>query len=235
MEEPSLPTVLSGLYGIKPWFVRRLRRVEDALVRRRVSPNALTLGAVLVSIAAGAVIAAGGLAHMPSIWLLVPPLVFVRLALNALDGSVARRTHASSAFGTALNEVGDRVSDAATIGATSFVAGPRLALGALVCALLASTAGVLSLSVTGRRDSRGPMGKADRAALLAAGAATGALAGSALPFTIVLWTIGAGALLTAVARIRRMRTRTAPVHGARLIELPPAPDVDEEIFDVLAR
>lgn len=194
-----------SLYAIKPAFIRRLRRVEDALVARGVSADALTLAAVVVSLAAGGAIAAGGLADRPAIWLAVPPLVLVRLALNALDGSVARRTGTARPFGAALNEAGDRASDAATIGSAGFVAGPALALAAVAAALAASLCGVLALALTGRRDNGGPMGKADRAALLALGATVGALGGSALPFTIVLWIVIAGSLATAVARLARIR------------------------------
>ncbi|MCA1833659.1 MAG: phosphatidate cytidylyltransferase [Actinomycetota bacterium] len=224
-----------GLYGVKPWFIRRLRIVENALVRRRVSPDTLTLGAVGVSVVAGLVIAAGGLLHMPLLWLAVPPLVVVRLGLNALDGSVARRTRTSRPFGVVLNEVGDRVGDAATIGATSFVAGPRLALGALGCALFASSTGVLALAITGRRDSRGPMGKADRAAAIALGAVFGALFGSAVPFGVVLWVIAMGSLVTAFLRVRALRGRPDPVSAAAFIEIPRDCEVEEEMLDVLSR
>ncbi|MEX2556908.1 MAG: hypothetical protein WEB06_14935 [Actinomycetota bacterium] len=152
-----------SLYDIKPWFLRRLRRFEDALVARRVSPDTLTFAAVGVSVAAGGFIAAGGLLDRPLLWLMVAPLVLVRLALNALDGSVARRTRSARPFGAALNEIGDRMSDAATVGATAFVAKPALALGALASCYLASSTGVLSMALIGplcsrsvRRQARSP-------------------------------------------------------------------------------
>jgi len=230
-----------SLYDIKPWFVRRLRRVEDLLVARRVSPDALTLAAVAVSVAAGIAIAIGGWLDSPALWLAVPPLVLVRLALNALDGSVARRTHTARPFGAALNELGDRVSDAATIGATAFVARPALALGALASCFLASSAGVLSHAIVGRRDSGGPMGKADRAAILAVGATAGAAAGSALPFTVVLWTIVAGGVATAAARFARIN-RTLDGRRPRrelltedVVLVPNATQIDEESLHAICR
>ncbi len=194
-----------SLYDIKPGFLRRLRRFEDALVARRVSPDSLTFAAVAVSVAAGGSIAAGGLLDRPLLWLAVAPLVLVRLALNALDGSVARRTRSARPFGAALNEIGDRASEAATIGATAFVAGPGLAFGALASCYLASSTGVLSAALTGRRDSGGPAGKADRAAALALGATAGALAGSTVPITVALIVIGIGAVATAFVRLLRIR------------------------------
>lgn len=232
-----------GLYGIKPWFVRRLRRAEDALVARRVSPDALTVAGVAASLAAGAATALGGRLELPLLWLAVPPLVVVRLALNALDGSVARRTRRARPLGTALNEAGDRVGDAATIGATGLVVSPALALGAVAGSFLASITGVLSLALTGRRDSGGPMGKADRAALLGMGAAAGALAGSALPFVVVLWAIAAGSLATAALRLARLRSelsararpRVADLLATNLVELPSESLIEEEMLDAVHR
>lgn len=228
-----------GLYGFKPWFVRRLRRVEDALVARRVSPDSLSLAAVGVSVLAGAAIAGGGLLHRPYLWLAVPPLVLARLALNALDGRVARRTRRARPFGTAVNEVGDRLSDAATVGATGFVAGPKLGLGALACTFLASLVGVLAVGLTGRRECGGPMGKADRAALLGLGAVAGFVLGSGTPFAVALWAILIGGLTTAALRLRRTHARLAAQHRyvAQVVEFPVAqPDeFDEEMCDALDR
>lgn len=204
-----------SIYRLKPRFVRRLRRVEDALVARGVSADALTAAAVAVSVATGSAIAAGGLLDLPLVWLAVPPLVLVRLALNALDGSVARRSGTARPFGAALNEAGDRLSDAATIGACAAVAPPALAAGALACAFLASLAGVTALAVAGARDSGGPMGKADRGAVLACAALAAATTGGAGPFPAALWTIAAGSLATAWLRLARLRRALgAPREGA---------------------
>jgi CDP-diacylglycerol---glycerol-3-phosphate 3-phosphatidyltransferase len=230
-----------SLYDIKPWFVRRLRRFEDVLVARRVSPDTLTFAAVGVSVAAGGFITAGGLLDRPLLWLVVAPLVLVRLALNALDGSVARRTRSARPFGAALNEIGDRVSDAATVGATAFVAKPALAFGALASCYLASSMGILSLALTGRRDSDGPVGKADRAALLSLGATAGALAGSAMPFTVVLVAIAAGAAMTTAMRLMRMR-RTLQTRGLKremlaesFVEVPCDAVPEEEMLHAVGR
>jgi CDP-diacylglycerol--glycerol-3-phosphate 3-phosphatidyltransferase len=234
-----------GLYSIKPTFVRRLRRIEDALVRRRTSPDALTLAAVGVSIAAGCAIAAGGMLRRPSIWLAVPPLVLIRLALNALDGSVARRTGRARPAGTALNEIGDRVGDAAMIGAAGFVARPELAAGAVASSFLASFTGVLALALTGNRETGGPAGKADRVAWLAAGSAAGAIAGTAVPFTIVLWAIVGGGIATTVVRMRRIgRTLAGRELGSKLrpellaetvVDVPSESVIEEEMLHAVGR
>jgi CDP-diacylglycerol--glycerol-3-phosphate 3-phosphatidyltransferase len=223
-----------SLYDVKPWFVRRLRPLEDSLVARRVTPDALTAAAVVASVLTGVAIAAGGLLDLPALWFAVPPLVLVRLSLNALDGSIARRTRCARPLGAALNEMGDRVGDAATIGATGFVVGPALASAAVASSFLASLTGVLAFALTGTRDSGGPMGKADRVSILAVGAIAGALAGSAFPFTVVVWAILAGGVATAV--VRTIRIFRAPGRGGAFREpIEPAVEIleapaDEEVM-----
>ena len=207
---------MDGLYSIKPWFGRRLRPVEDALVRRRVDADVVTVAGLAASVLAGGAIAVAGALEAPFVWLAVPPLLIGRLAANALDGSVAQRTGRARPFGTVINEVGDRLSDAAIIGGTVTVVGTGVALGALAAAFLASLVGVLALALTGRRDSGGPMGKADRVAVLAIAALAGGLAGSAVPVSAAVWVIAAGSVVTAVLRILRLRvvlaTPSAEVH-----------------------
>jgi len=228
---------MNGLYVIKPWFVRRLRRLEDVLVARRVSPDSLTVVAVVVSVLAGAAIAAGGLLDMPSLWLVVPPLVLARLALNALDGSVARRTHRARPFGAALNELGDRASDAALLGSAAFVTEPSLALGAVAASGVASISGVTAQAITGRRDCGGPLGKADRAVVFAAGALVGALLGSTVPLVVGLIAIIVGALATVVARTLRLRAALrAPAFPApQLIDIPDEDPIEEESCYAIGR
>jgi CDP-diacylglycerol--glycerol-3-phosphate 3-phosphatidyltransferase len=194
---------------MKPWFVRVLRPLEDALVRGGVSPDALTAGAVGASLLAGGAVAVAARIGQPSIWLAVPPLLLLRLALNAMDGAVARRTVEPRPFGAAVNEVGDRVCDAVTLGATAFVVGAGPALAATALAYLASLTGVLAQALTGRRDSGGPMGKADRVAVLATTAGMAALTGSHRPIEIGVWAIAVGSAATAAMRLARLRRSLA--------------------------
>lgn len=183
---------MTGLYAIKPWFVGRLRPVEDALVARRVSPDALTYAGVAAACGAAAAIVTGA-------WLLVPLLVFIRLAANALDGSVARRTGSARGFGMVLNELCDRFADTLMFASLVVVAAPIAAVGALIATLLSSFVGVLALGVTGERDYQGPMGKADRMMVVAV-ASIAALRWETA-WTIACGLIAAGAVVTGVARI----------------------------------
>ena len=63
----------------------RLARIADYLAARRVAPESVALGALLVSITAGIVLAVGGALREPRLWLLVPSLALVRLALFAVE------------------------------------------------------------------------------------------------------------------------------------------------------
>jgi CDP-diacylglycerol---glycerol-3-phosphate 3-phosphatidyltransferase len=200
-----------GLYAVKPWFVGRLKPIEDGLVRKRVSPDALTYAAFAVSLTTGAAIAAGSILNTALLWLLVPPLCLARLALNALDGSIARRTSSSRPFGKVLNEVIDRCSDAAMLGSFAFVAPPALAAWAVAAAFGTSLTGILTESLTGGRASGGPMGKADRVAVVAIASAVAAGLGSESPFAIALVVVIAGCLLTSSARVVGLRRELSDV------------------------
>jgi phosphatidylglycerophosphate synthase len=219
---------MRGLYSIKPWFVARLGRVEDRLVARRVSADVVTYMGLAAAVLAGVTIAAGGLLDAPLLWLAVPPLIVLRLACNALDGSIARRTRTARPFGVALNEICDRAADAAVIGPTAFVAGSGLGLGATAAAFAVSYTGVLSQGVADRRETGGPMGKADRMAAIA-------IASVAALFWRPVWVavdmvIVLGCIVTAVARLERIRARLQPPVDARLVDFPHQESV---VVDVL--
>ena len=203
----------NGLYGVKPWFVCRLRRIEDWMVAHDVSPNTLTWAALAASVCAGAAIALGGLAHDPRWWLLVPPLAVIRLAFNALDGSIARRTGRSSPCGAMWNELGDRAADTAMMVPVGVVTRPSLALGAVAASYLTSVTGMAGFAVDGRRLYGGPMGKADRVAVLALGAAAAAALGSAVAIELGLWTILVGCAVTVALRTRTLAARGRGNHA----------------------
>lgn len=192
-----------GLYAAKPWFTRRLARVEDALAARAVSPDAVTVAGVLASAAAGVCLAAGA-AGAPVLWLAVAPLGMLRLGANALDGALARRQDAGTGRGALVNEAGDRLADVVVFAGLAAVAGPALAGAALAAALLGSLAGVLALALTGRRDCGGPLGKSERIVVLGAAAAAAALTGSPEPLSLAAWVLLGGSLVTAALRVRRL-------------------------------
>ena len=94
----------------------------------------------------------------------MPVVLLVRMAMNAMDGMLAREFHQKSRLGGLLNEVGDVVSDVALYLPLALVAGVQsfLVVGFVVAAMIAEFAGVLGIGMGGRRYD-GPMGKSDRA------------------------------------------------------------------------
>ena len=97
---------VSSLYSIKPRFQSVLGPLADALARREVNPDALTLAAVGCAAVGGTALA---LSQAAPAWLwAVPVAATVRLTLNALDGMVATRRGVARAWGKVLNELCDR-------------------------------------------------------------------------------------------------------------------------------
>ena len=206
---------MSGLYGIKPWFVRRLGGIEDRLVAGGVSADTLSYAAVAVSALAGCTLAAGFMSH-PAWWLAVAPLALVRLALNALDGSVARRTGTARPFGKVVNEISDRLSDVFFIAPLALFVPFVFVLAALVVTSITSTCGLLGDVVGRARLTQGPMGKADRSAILALAAlVAGATNVPVGPFAVALTVVTVGGMATVFSRVRSLRRITTEARDVR--------------------
>lgn len=191
------------LYAFKPRFQALLRPWVEKLARAGVSANQVTLAAAIGSVALGALIAVLAPARWP--FLLLPLWLLLRMALNAVDGMLAREHDHKSPLGAYLNELSDVVSDAALYAPFALVAafGPYWIGLVILLALLAELAGVLGPMVGASRRYDGPMGKSDRALCF------GALAlwvggGGALPgWTVALMIIFAALLaLTVANRVR---------------------------------
>lgn len=151
------------LYSLKPRFQALLRPLVGRLADAGVTANQVTIAAAVGSIAIGALVA--WQAQHRALFLLLPLWLFVRMALNAVDGMLAREFGQKSRLGGYLNELGDLASDAALTLPFAFVApfGP-LGIGLLiVLALLAEAAGILAPMMGASRRYDGPAGKSDRA------------------------------------------------------------------------
>jgi CDP-diacylglycerol--glycerol-3-phosphate 3-phosphatidyltransferase len=100
---------------------------------------------------------------------LLPLFLLFRMALNALDGMMARQFQLQSKKGAVLNEIGDVLSDLALYY-------PLVKLFEIMdhewiwCFLLLSVinefAGLLGQALGGERRYDGPMGKSDRALVI---------------------------------------------------------------------
>jgi len=158
-----------SMYKIKPKFQQLLRPLLDWLYKRGVTANQLTVAAIVLSLGLGF-----------SLWfadgwnlgyLIVPIGLLLRMALNALDGMMARIHNMQSSLGEVLNEVGDVVSD-------MFIYIPLIAIPKvspeLVClfvgfSIINEFSGIFGKVLGNQRMYDGPMGKSDRAFVIGLG------------------------------------------------------------------
>jgi len=159
--------ISGGIYSIKPWWQARLGGIEATLLRRRVHPDQITLFGVGCAGLLGLSLAAT--AYSPWFALAVAPLAIGRLAANALDGLVARKSGLARPWGEVFNEFSDRLADAAVLMGlvlNSQVFGP-LAWMVLLLTLLNSYLGTAAKAAGGKRQFGGLLAKADRMIYLA--------------------------------------------------------------------
>jgi CDP-diacylglycerol--glycerol-3-phosphate 3-phosphatidyltransferase len=194
---------MPSIYQIKPRFQALLRPLVRGLAAAGVTANQVTLAAAVLSIAAGAVIAYW--VTEPKVWFLLPVVLFVRMALNAIDGMLAREHGQKSPLGAFLNELCDVISDAALYLPFALVLGidSVVVVVAVLLAALSEMAGVVAIQVGAERRYDGPMGKSDRA--FAFGFLAVLVAIDIVPATWLTLAIGLIALLTAWTIVNRVR------------------------------
>ena len=152
------------IYSLKSAFQNLLRPLVGMLARNGVTANQVTVAAAVLSMALGLLLV---VVENPVWFLLAPLWLFLRMALNAVDGMLAREHGQQSALGGYLNEIADVVSDAALYAPFALVAPFSAAwIGAVIfLATLTEFAGVLGVAHGNGRRYDGPMGKSDRAAV----------------------------------------------------------------------
>ena len=204
------------LYDLKPVFQARLRPLVSRLAAAGVTANQVTLLALSVSIAVGAAVLVGvGVLGVTWPFLLLPAWLPVRMAMNAIDGMLAREFAQSSPFGAYLNELADVLSDAALYLPFAFVApfGPWSVGLVVLAACISEMAGALGpLAGTTRRHD-GPMGKSDRALVFGALGLCVGLGGPLPP--VFFWTMPAIALLICCNIVNRVCRGATAAPGAR--------------------
>lgn len=189
------------IYDLKPKFQTLLKPLTGALYRSGVTANIVTVVAMLASLAFGAWMTLAPRSQWP--FLLLPVFMLLRMALNAIDGMLARQYQQQSKLGALLNEVGDVVSDAVLYAPFALLPGVRaeLVMGAVFLSLLTEFTGVLGQVIGGGRRYDGPLGKSDRAFVFGA---LGLLIGSNVP---VLPYLNAVLLIMMVLLVRTVLNR----------------------------
>ena len=155
-----------SIYNIKPQFQKLLTPILIFLHKKNVTANQITISACVLSLIIGILFWFAD--HHCLFFLVLPIGLLMRMALNALDGMMAREYDQTSTKGEILNEVGDIVSDL-------FVFFPLLKFQPesvylivvfIAFSIINEFAGVMGKVIAGKRRYEGPMGKSDRAFLL---------------------------------------------------------------------
>jgi len=188
---------MASIYQLKPAFQQLLRPLTNRLAAIGITANQVTLIALILSCLIGAVIA--WRPDKTVLLLLLPGTLFVRMALNAIDGMLAREHNMKTKVGAVLNELSDVASDTALYLPLALVPAfdLRLVVSLVILAVIVEMAGVVATQIGASRNYAGPMGKSDRAfafGLLAL------LLGLGLPggpwVTTCLWLMLIGSLFT---------------------------------------
>ena len=142
---------MPSVYDLKPGFQKLLLPLTAALYRLGITANGVTVSAMLASLAFGAWMLLATDSRLA--FLLLPVFMFVRMALNAIDGMLARQYRQQSKLGAILNEAGDVVSDAALYAPFAMLPAvqPGIILGVVFLSLLTEFVGVLGQAIGGGR------------------------------------------------------------------------------------
>lgn len=163
-----------SIYSLKPRFQNLLRPLVSRMASNGITANQVTLAAAAISLLI-ALLVAWQAQHI-WVFILIPIWMFLRMALNAIDGMLAREFGQQSKLGAYLNELCDVIADSSLYLPFALLTGvpALLVVGVVLMAAVVEYAGVLGLMVGASRRYDGPMGKSDRAAvfgLLGAGVA----------------------------------------------------------------
>lgn len=154
---------MPSIYDLKPRFQALLRPLCASLAKAGITANQVTLFACLLSLVHGLWLAFASDKSLPL--LLMPLTLFIRMALNAIDGLLAREFAMKSRLGAILNELTDVISDAALYLPFVYIPGiasPLIVL-LVVLGIIIEMTGVVAVQIGASRRYDGPVGKSDRA------------------------------------------------------------------------
>ncbi len=235
-----------SLYQLKSQFQDQLRPISNTLVQQKITANQVTVSAVLLSVGTAYMIAKPANENQ-RLWLLLPTSLFLRMALNAIDGMMAREHGQASKLGAILNEAGDIIADTALlaslmphitnrksqVSATDLSANNLSVNNSSANNLLANQPHIIHLIVLSMstellaitsdvflkiRANQGPLGKSDRAFILGV---LGAFIGSKAPLSLSQARMGQLCLLTEALLIKTCLNRLRYMASLYLMRQPP--------------
>lgn len=154
---------MASIYDIKPAFQRLLRPCVRRLAKAGITPNQVTIFTACLSIICGFFVAL--LTNHRRIFWVIPIIFLIRMALNAIDGLLAREHQMQTKLGGLLNEITDALSDAALYipFALLTTTSPYWIMVIIILALCTEITGLAAIAIGDQRRYEGPMGKSDRA------------------------------------------------------------------------
>ncbi|MFQ0991280.1 CDP-alcohol phosphatidyltransferase family protein [Gilliamella apicola] len=193
-----------SIYQLKPKFQSLLRPYANRLNNANITANQVTISACLGSIFVSFIV--GLFSSYQWIFCVIPIWMLIRMALNALDGMLAREFQQKTDLGAYLNEIGDVISDIALLLVFMLLdnVSNNLVILVVLLSFLSEYAGVLGLMVGSSRRYDGPMGKSDRAFVF--GAISLGIGIYQLPLdciNLILWMISFLLIYTVINRIRK--------------------------------
>ena len=121
-----------------------------------------------------------------------------RLACANLDGALARDAGRGTAWGSVVNEVGDRLAEIAALAGLFFVAPAWQVIAAIAAASAPSWIALAGSTAGTARIQGGPVGKTERTVVLVLAAFTGG-------WVAALALVIGGSLVTALVRLATLR------------------------------
>lgn len=149
------------IYDLKPKFQALLRPIVKRLATKGYTPNQITILALLLSLFGGVFVGLGLFSRY--FLLLIPVVMFVRMALNAIDGMLAKEHDMKTKQGAMLNELSDVLSDTLLYLPFALLINPIVVILFVVISIFTEFVGVTAQAVYNSRRYDGPMGKSDRA------------------------------------------------------------------------
>jgi CDP-diacylglycerol---glycerol-3-phosphate 3-phosphatidyltransferase len=198
------------VYSLKGRFQRLLRPLARLLASAGVTANQVTIATCVLSAGLGVWLVVR--IQNRRLLLLLPVFFMIRMALNAIDGILARDFGQKSTLGAYLNELSDVASDSFLYLPFAYL--PEfdpLRIGVIILlSALSELAGVVAALTGASRRYDGPMGKSDRALAFGAVALWLGIGGKFVPRAAWSFT-AAMVLLLILTIVNRVRNGLAEI------------------------
>ena len=153
-----------SVYQLKSKFSDILRPIVNGMVKIGITANMVTISAFVLSVITGVLVYYYVPKCLCAYWIL-PVALFVRMALNNIDGVIAREHNQKTNIGAIYNELGDILSDTVIYLPFLYIINCNfwLIFAFIVLTIISETVGIMGVQINASRHYEGPMGKSDRA------------------------------------------------------------------------